>query len=491
MRSRTLAVVGSVVLLGACASVPDVDYSNLQNDLQQRAGLTEEVQLDQDRAQARQLVDSLLDDTLEAKAVRRLALLNSPDLHGELARLGIAEADRVQAGLIRNPVFGIGAMRPDGGGTWKLDFGLSQSLLDLFTRSLRTQVAETRLREVQLDVNRTVSEAILMAERAYFEAVAARHKAAMADTLAAAADVRRDLASRFYAAGNITDQQMTRERKAAAQARLVADTAKVDAERARWALATHLGIRDGGRLKLPEQLQRLPQEQFQADIMVIKALNNRLDLQLVRQLAERYRGERAVSGRTRGLDTLDIGVNAEREFDSSWNFGPELGFSLPIFHQGQASVASAEARLAQSDHRTGALELAVEHQVRRALLLLMRERQAAERLEQQIIPLQRRLVELSLEGYNFMINDVFETLGYRQEEFRLASDHVDAVAAYWLGRSALSLAVGGGLPDARSERMQPLKTDAAAGAHGGHGGHDTAPEQTPSTNAGHNDHQHH
>lgn len=489
MRSKTLAMVGSVVLLGACASVPDVDYGDLQNDLQRRAMLTDEVQLDQDRDQVKLQVDSLLDDTLEAQSVRLLTLLNSPELHAELSRLGIAEADRVQAGLIRNPVFGVGAMRPEGGGTWQLDFGLSQSLLDLFTRSLRQQVAETRIREVQLDVNRKVSEAMLLAERAYIEAVAARHKAAITGTLAEAAEIRRDLAGRFYSAGNITEKQMIRERKTAAQARLLADSANFNAEQAQWALATHLGVRDADRLNLPDQLQRLPSEQFQADIMVIKALNSRLDLQLVRQLAEGYEGDSALAGRTRGLDTLEVGVNAERESDSSWKFGPELGFSLPIFHQGQASLASSEARLKQSGHRIGALELAVEHQVRRALLVLERERQTAERLDRQILPLQRRLVDLSLEGYNFMLNDVFETLGYRQEEYRLAGDYVDAVAAYWLGRSALALAVGGGLPDARSERIQPVVIEAAAGGHDGHGDHQ---EHQPSPDDNdHSDHQHH
>lgn len=500
MNYKPIVAVSFAALLAACASVPQTDYGQLETDLAQRAGLTDEPDLSESRESLSAQLDEWLQHPLTPGQVRLITLVNSPELRAELSRLGVASAEQVQAGLIRNPVFGIGAMRPDGGGRWQLDLGLSQSLVDVFTRSLRRELAEARYQEVQLDVNHRLNEAVLAAEQAYFAALAAQHKAAHANVVAEAAGIRRDLAARFYDAGNITEKRMVQERRAAAEARLAADDAALMAERARWLLATHLGIRDSARIRLPEQLPRLPEDHFIDEVMVVKALNNRLDLAMARALAELYQRDGALARRAGGLETLEVGVNVERESDRSWSFGPELGISLPVFHRGQAMVAAAEARAARSGYRLESLELAAEHQVRVALLELSRQRQKAERIAQQILPLQNRLVTLSLEGYNFMLNDVFETLAFRQQELDLHHDYLDAVADYWLARSGLAVAVGGGLPDAPWSPVELLSLEPVSGGHDhhdDHGGHSQQdhphPESDGSDTADRpsSDHSHH
>ena len=72
-------------------------------------------------AQVAQEVHALLQDTLTVDGAIQVALLNNRNLQALYADLGVAQADLVQAGLLRNPVFD-GAVhapaqrRPAGGG---------------------------------------------------------------------------------------------------------------------------------------------------------------------------------------------------------------------------------------------------------------------------------------------------------------------------------------------------------------------------------------
>ena len=56
-------------------------------------------------AQVAQEVRALLHDTLTADGAIQVALLNNRNLQALYAELGVAQADLVQAGLLKNPVF--------------------------------------------------------------------------------------------------------------------------------------------------------------------------------------------------------------------------------------------------------------------------------------------------------------------------------------------------------------------------------------------------
>ena len=53
---------------------------------------------------------------LTAERAVQAALLNNPQVRAELSRLDSAQAERIQAGLISNPMGSLMALRPDGGG---------------------------------------------------------------------------------------------------------------------------------------------------------------------------------------------------------------------------------------------------------------------------------------------------------------------------------------------------------------------------------------
>ena len=105
-------------------------------------------------------------------------MLNNPRVRGELARLDEAQAERVQAGLLRNPLVSLTALRPEGGGRFELDYSLMLSLFDLFTRSRRTAVADAAQRRVEAEV---IGQLIAIAQdtqAAYYDALIAEESSA-------------------------------------------------------------------------------------------------------------------------------------------------------------------------------------------------------------------------------------------------------------------------------------------------------------------------
>ena len=105
--ARALALSLVLALSGCAGFSPDTGMDTVAALARERTGHAPRLVRD-DAAQAlvRVRVDELLAAPLGAEAAVELALLASPALQASLRELGIAEADLVAAGRLRNPVFG-------------------------------------------------------------------------------------------------------------------------------------------------------------------------------------------------------------------------------------------------------------------------------------------------------------------------------------------------------------------------------------------------
>src|SRR5207247_6487794 len=87
-------------------------------------------------AHVAQEVHALLQDTLTVDGAIQVALLNNRNLQALYAELGVAQADLVQAGLLKNPMFD-GAVHFVEGGPAKLELRTAMDFLSLFYLPLR------------------------------------------------------------------------------------------------------------------------------------------------------------------------------------------------------------------------------------------------------------------------------------------------------------------------------------------------------------------
>src|SRR5262249_54161170 len=106
-------------------------------------------------AQVAKEVRVLLQETLTVDIAIQVALLNNRHLQALYTELGVAQADLVQAGLLKNPVFD-GAVHVVEGGPAKLELRAVMDFLSIFYLSLRKRVAAARFEEAKLQVTGAV-----------------------------------------------------------------------------------------------------------------------------------------------------------------------------------------------------------------------------------------------------------------------------------------------------------------------------------------------
>lgn len=95
-----------------------------------------------------QKLDELLAKPLDADTAVQVALLNNRRLQAVYEELGVAQADLVEAGLLKNPIFD-GSVRFAEGAVGKptIDLGVAFEFLDVLFVGLRTQQAQCGWRQ--------------------------------------------------------------------------------------------------------------------------------------------------------------------------------------------------------------------------------------------------------------------------------------------------------------------------------------------------------
>src|SRR5580704_4174503 len=132
----------AAMLLGGCQSAPkDAGFNDVQRVVSDRTGMV--VHWDRQSPDDRSVsaaVAGMLSLKLNSAQAVQIALLQNHQIQATFEDLGIAQADLVQAGLLKNPVFDLGVRFPDRGpsGTY-LDFAAAQDFLDIVLLLARTK----------------------------------------------------------------------------------------------------------------------------------------------------------------------------------------------------------------------------------------------------------------------------------------------------------------------------------------------------------------
>lgn len=269
----------------------------------------------------------------------------------------------------------------------------------------------------------------------------------MRGTVAKGMATSADLAQRFFEAGNINELQLKQEQAAASQARIDAARAHADAQQARLQLNTLIGL-SGADADWPvsAQLPSPVEEEDAAEILQSLSRNTNLQLMAARQELVVMEGALATTRRFRLLGGTEIGYETDREPPVRRLSGPTLNLELPIFNQGQARVARAEALVAQSRARLAQLELAAGNAVRLGAERVRVLREIIDTHRDVLIPQRESVVARSQEQQNFMIIGVFELIQAKRQEYDAYQSYLESIRDYWLARTDLMRAVGARLP---------------------------------------------
>lgn len=458
--SRPLIAIGLAASLAACATVdPTQDTGEINRLLAERGAPAlgwENNGAAEDEAQ----VQAWLAQPMSADLAVRMAMVRSPRLQEQYAELGLARADVLEAIQIANPRLGASRLSLENGAGEQLTYGLSAPLIDLLVLPSRVRLARLENQRARYQIASAVLDVSLDVEAAWYTYVGAQQVADMRAAVAEATDVSADLSQRYFDAGNITELQLNRELAAASSARIDAARAAVDARMARLELNTLIGLRGsetdwnaGVVLPLPVATEDDPVE------LRRMAETGSLGLLAARQEAEISASAAGVTRNFRLLGDTAIGYDREREVDGSRISGPTLDLELPIFNQGQARVARAEAQLRLARARLARIELLSGNGIDLASerVRVLSDIVTIHRLS--LVP-QREIVTVrSQEEQNFMLIGVFDVIQAKTQEYDAYQSYLESVRDYWLARIELMRLVGARLP---SERQTSERTESVA-----------------------------
>ena len=450
-----------MTLLASCASVSRREGAEqVQTLLGARVADARVWNRDATGADVDARVGQLVAAPLTPASAQQVALLKNPRIAAEYARLGIAQADVVEASRIGNPGFSGSAIK--GGGASIITTGLSLPLADLLLLSSKRRFAEGEYVRAQHLIAAELVSLAADVNQAWYEAAGAQQVAAMRDAVSRAAAASADLAQRFYEAGNISALEFRLEQASASQARIAATMARAESTRARLALNTRMGLSGemAAHWQLDVPLAAPVVNEDALETLQSLARENRLDLLAARREVDLLGDALGIAKRWRLIGNIDIGVERERETDGNKLTGPTLSLAIPLFNQGQAAIARAEAQLEISRADLARLELQIDNDVRLGRERVAAMRAIAEDYRANLVPQREAIVRHQSERNNYMLIGAFELLLSKQQEFDAYEGYLDAVRDYWLARNDLARAIGTALPSDVSINARVIGVDA-------------------------------
>ncbi|MEZ4448985.1 MAG: TolC family protein [Nannocystaceae bacterium] len=450
-----LALVLALILAlaSACATTsPAGPRREVAERVSVRAGIDDAITPDEDaksRAEVRDRIASLLAEPLTADRAVAVALLGNRRFLASLEELGVAQADLVEAGLLRNPVFAGDLVNSTRGNGLGGGLSLTQSLLSALVIPAKRRVAKAQLREA---IVRADGEALALARDvrvAHARALAAARGEALRRELAQLAEVADRMAGKQHEAGNLAD--FDRERFAARldRARLDLADASLALVVAREELCRLLGLWGAdAALRLPEAAPELPAAEAPLVDLEARGIRERLDVSAAQIEVESI--NLAIGLRRRGIiPEVEVGLTARNEVGDDvgheWVLGPNLSIELPIFNPGHADLARLGAYLRQAEHELQQRSIDARSQIRVGREALLTARRKVEYLQGTVLPRRERLNARALERYNGMFLGLYDLLEVRAGQSEAESDLAAAIADYWIARADLELAVGGRL----------------------------------------------
>ena len=240
MRWTMLILLLSSLLAGCATQPSDSDFGDVQTQAHDRTGA--DIRWNHDSAADREVagrLQGMLSRQISSDDAVQIALLDNPRLQARYEQLGIAQADLVAAGLLKNPVFDGMIRWPDDGGGPNVELAVTGSFLDVLFIPLRQHIAKAELEKTKLQVADAVFDLATRTRQAYFQSQGAEQLLELQQTVLAAEQAAAETSQKLQQAGNINQLDADSEQAMFAQVQLDVMSSQADALAARQTRRPH------------------------------------------------------------------------------------------------------------------------------------------------------------------------------------------------------------------------------------------------------------
>ncbi|HYC78845.1 MAG TPA: TolC family protein [Planctomycetota bacterium] len=450
---RRAALVAAAAFIPGCASA-DADGAARSDreafaaDVATRAGVRPP--LDADDAASSAALRELLARPWTEDAAVRAALVAHRGVRAAYESLGVASADWVSAGLVRNPRLDLSAKFFSPG--TEIESEILAPLFDLVDRAPRLRRAEAMRASAATGARREVVARVFDVREAWTRWHAARRLAAARLASAHAAADAASLAERLHAAGNVAPATFSAAQVAAARLRLAAAEAAAEVDEFREELnaaaglwgadAAAWGAAEGGDAEVAASRSSGPGDDGLDDVEA-RAIAASLDLAARTSELDLIAQEAGRAARDAVFAEAELGVAFKREPGGESGFGPGASIPIPLFDAGAAATAAGEARLRAAVARRHVLAVEIRAAARRLReRVLSAEARAAFVRDAWLAAAARRTVDV-LQEYNAMQIGALDVLEARRAEIDAQAATIVAERDARLARLALERLLAG------------------------------------------------
>lgn len=430
-RSAVRASIAILALVAACANVPreqERDLAGLRETVSNRLGIEGLAASMDSEPELQREVERLLAEPLDDANAVRIALLSSPGARALWAELGVATAERIQAGRARNPRLSGDVLFSDEG----TEIGLSivQPFLDLVRAPARRRAAAAEYDAAEAQVARRLVELAFDVRRALVDARSARAGTLLARSAFETARSSFELMRELHAAGNVGDPALSAQEAELSSARIELIAAEAAEHETRERLSVLLGLpQAAGAWTVAGELGDAEFELPEAPAFEEHVLSVSFEYAAARRRVAAARATHALAVQRRYAPDLELGAAVKKEPSSSgWGVGPMVELELPVADAGDALSAGTRAKLALEHERARALELELRSAARLALARVDAAMDRLEVLREHHVPVHARLVTELLRTYNAMQIGVFQVLDARRAEIEARREQLDGRA---------------------------------------------------------------
>lgn len=464
---KAMAPLALAVLAGCSTVTPDAMRADVDRLAQGRIGDVAPAPAGQSPHEAVRTL--LAKGPLDAPTAVRVALLNSQSLQASLATLEISEADRVQAGILPNPLLSVGRLRE--GEVVEIERLISFNVLSLVTLPWRARYAGQQTDLAKLRAAQAVIQHAADTRKAWFNAVAAQQTANYLRDAREAAEAAGELARRMAKVGNWSRLQQAREQATLADIAAQLARAQQSAVAEREKLTRLMGLwGDQAGYTLPDRLPELPKELPQRADIEAQALRERLDVRAAKDEARYVADSLGFTRATGAINVLELGWQRNTTFDNASGHkdtarGPEIEITLPLFDWGQGRAARAEATYRQALSKVGAVAVQARSEVRESWHGWRTSYDVARHYSDEIVPLAKFINDETLLRYNGMLSSVWDLLREARNHVAAVNGAIAAQRDFWIADTDLTTALTGTSPGALAAMSATAGPAAAAQGH--------------------------
>ena len=376
---RRALVLATTVTAAACATSGAPERVQVATALDERTGATAKGLAPADTRTWSAPPGTSIEDGLSIDEAVAIALWNNPDFQVALTSLGIARADLIEAGTLKNPVFSL--LFP--WGPKQLEFTLTWAVDAIWQRPKRIANArlngEAAAQQLVAGGLRVVADVRL----AFFEALVSDRRLALTADLAGYSAQAAKLAEGQLRAGEISEFEASLARADALRLEATRLSRVTAREVAVVRLRALLGLEAAApALRLIEPAVMVTDECGTGTMLVESALAARPEVRAA-ELQMEAAGARAGLEQAK-IWNLTASLDANARGSQGFEMGPGLAVELPILNQNQGGRARAAAEIEQTARRYIAVRSTIAAEVAAAFAGLTEARATASLLGDEV-----------------------------------------------------------------------------------------------------------